>query len=289
VVSFALWPNTSSDFQTSYPWLIDALDKPPDFLSDSPCFASFALVGIHTHKTGHLYDRCSNNHTYIVDYHPRKHISEVSTYIKGKNAHFYPVLTLLDENSQVNCSFFRWSIGVGYVICPLEPTTCSMLESRQVNLNIHSLRATKTCHNPISINFTTQSVALRRKMLPPVNLSICIYSGFRPNKNTRFYNVLEANIEYHRHLGVQRFYILDRNFSHHELFEKHRMDWLETGLVHFIPYTIGETLNMDTMQSGGFRDQGEKNRNPTVCVFILTCRLHTCLALLVLLSLSLPH
>ena len=67
--------------------------------------------------------------------------------------------------------------------------------------------------------------------------------------------MLEANIEYHRRLGVQRFYVLDRNASHANMFKKYHNDWIETGLVVPVQTTVGELLNPSTMQMGGFRDQ----------------------------------
>ena len=232
VVSYALWSRQNFHL---HDWLNVILDD-NTLLEKKNVYSimTIALVGIHTHQTGHLYkDFCSEN-TFEIQYHPKKHISECSYYIKGqKSAKFYPILKPLNHfnTSDIVCSFFKWSIGVSYILCPLDNLLGYEIENNRMHFNLHSARHLGTkCQNPISINFTTESAALRRKVLPPVNLSVCIYSGFRPHKNTRFHNLLEANIEYHRKLGVQRFYILDRNYSHKDLFDRHKSDWIDTGI-----------------------------------------------------------
>jgi len=221
-------------------------------LNDSiSCIATFALIGQHTNPTGHNYDICSNKRYKQFKFFPRRRIADASPYIR-KEAKFIPILSVHSNYKLEDCSYFHWTRGVGYVICPFTSELCSLMENTNVDFNLRSaLDGPSKCQNPVSINFTTHSAALRRKVLPPVDLSVCIYSGFRPHKNTRFHNLLEANIEYHRKLGVQRFYILDRNYSHKDLFDRHKSDWIDTKIVHYTSYTAGELLNPKSLLPGG--------------------------------------
>lgn len=223
IVSYALWPRPLPIIanHTQAAWLFDVLDKLDDVSAvETDCVMSLAMVGQHTNPTGHDYDLCSNKQTKQFKLFRRRIVADASPYLR-KDAMFSPVVIIDNRKSDFQCSYFHWARGVGYVVCPLKSSTCQRIKTQSVNMSIHSaMNVERACQNPIRVNFTTQALILRQQHLHPVNLSICIYSGFRPHENTRFHGLLEANIEYHRKLGVQRFYILDRNSSHQDLFDR---------------------------------------------------------------------
>jgi hypothetical protein len=254
VVSYSLW---SINANTTDSWISDLLDDLSLMRSKIvSCVLTVALAGQHTNPTGHEYDLCSSGKKKTFRFMPRKNVADASPYLR-RDANFRPLLTISSAGiNNMTCSYFHWSRGVGFVLCPLTAKVCSKIETEKLDMKLYSDRTTDgLCLNPISLDFTTQAASLRKASLPPVDLSICMYSGFRPHQNTRFYDILEANIEYHRRLGVQRFYIIDRNASHKNVFERHYKDWIDTGLVHYTPFTIGEKLNPKTLLPGGFVDQ----------------------------------
>ena len=63
------------------------------------------------------------------------------------------------------------------------------------------------------------------------------------------------NIDYHIKMGVQRVYIIDRNASHQSTIDRRKEDWVDTGLVEYTPFTMGDILNPETFTRGGYRDQ----------------------------------
>jgi hypothetical protein len=206
IVSYALFPKPSSGVanHTQASWIYDVLDDlNNEKLLKTECFMSLAIVGQHTNPSEHPYHICSNKEVKHFKFSPRRIVADASPYLR-RDSNFSPIVVIDGRSSDFPCGYFSWTRGVGYIICPLTSTTCSLIDSQPVAMSVYSATTkSDTCRNPISINFTTQAAALRRKVLPPVKLSVCIYSGFRPHEGTRFRGLLEANILYHRKLGVE--------------------------------------------------------------------------------------
>jgi hypothetical protein len=57
------------------------------------------------------------------------------------------------------------------------------------------------------------------------------------------YNILEDNIEYHRKLGFERFYVLDRHKRHTDMMARHQTDWVDSGLVRYYERSPLESMN----------------------------------------------
>jgi len=198
-------------------WVSTFLDK---IMSNRSCTLTLAVLAQHTNPTGHLYDLCSNNRSKIFHFHPRRFVAETSPYMK-RNGNFKPIVNISLHNGttvKVSCSYLHWTSAVGYVGCGLVDHVCDQINNHRTRMGLYSAYDDiAKCQNPARSYFVMESVKARKRANRPVRLSMCIYSGFRPLFGTKFYNLLEASIEYHRRLGVERFYIFDRNASHRSL------------------------------------------------------------------------